>query len=123
MTDTNLMCYYWLLYKDNKKGVRLQFNLSSQRILVFPAASRPNIKILISLLPNILDNSFPMMTIWQNLQWEKHNSPAISESTARCYLMLSICSLKKNTFELPFLTLAYIYLLSPLYFAMLILVY
>ena len=64
-----------------------------------------------------------MMTIWQNLQWEKHNSPAISESTAKCYLILSIYLLKKDTFELPFLTLAYIYLLSSLYFALLILVY
>ena len=32
-----------------------------KRILVFPAASRPNIKILISLLPKIFDNNFPML--------------------------------------------------------------
>ena len=40
---------------------------SDERILVFPAASRPNIKILISLLPNIFDNSFPILTLRQSL--------------------------------------------------------
>lgn len=32
-----------------------------KKILVFPAASRPNIRILISLLPKILDNNFPIL--------------------------------------------------------------
>lgn len=31
-----------------------------KRILVLPAASRPSIKIRISLLPNIFDSSFPI---------------------------------------------------------------
>ena len=41
----------------NKKEKQATF----KRILVFPAASRPNIKILISLLPKIFDNNFPML--------------------------------------------------------------
>lgn len=32
-----------------------------KRILVFPAASSPNIKILISLFPKIFDSNFPML--------------------------------------------------------------
>ena len=31
-----------------------------EKILVFPAASSPSIKILISLFPNIFDSSFPI---------------------------------------------------------------
>lgn len=47
--------------------------ITRERILVFPAASNPNIKILISLLPNIFESSFPIL-IQQSLASENRIS-------------------------------------------------
>lgn len=44
-----------------RQTINLMLSKSQRHSLVFPAASRPNIRILISLLPNIFDNSLPIV--------------------------------------------------------------
>ena len=53
-------------------------SFSLYSIVVFPAASNPSIKILISLLPNTLDRIFPMLiklllNLWTNNGWIEVN--------------------------------------------------
>ena len=53
----NVFENYLLTFLDIHKTANIY---QGQRILVFPAASNPNIKIRISLLPKIFDSSFPI---------------------------------------------------------------
>lgn len=59
------------IYKKNHRNIRSNKRMTieckicnhtvSQRILVFPAASSPNMRIRISLLPKIFDNNLPIL--------------------------------------------------------------
>ena len=53
-------------------------SFSLYSMVVFPAASNPSIKILISLFPNTLDRIFPMLiklllNLWTNNGWIEEN--------------------------------------------------